>query len=83
MYEVIVAEPGNALAPYNGEVEAGVLMGPILKEKRSSAFTTKWTYELNHLKQIVSQMEQAQSEESKAKLQKLTQDISLIEEALK
>jgi tRNA (adenine22-N1)-methyltransferase len=28
-------------------------------------------------------MEQAQSEESKAKLQKLTQDISLIEEALK
>lgn len=58
-------------------------MGPILKEKRSSAFMTKWTHELNHLKQIVSQMEQAQSEESKAKLQKLTQDISLIEEALK
>ncbi|MBY0026894.1 tRNA (adenine(22)-N(1))-methyltransferase TrmK [Priestia aryabhattai] len=83
MYEVIVAEPGNALAPYNGEVEAGVLMGPILKEKRSSAFMTKWAHELNHLKQIVSQMEQAQSEESKAKLQKLTQDISLIEEALK
>jgi len=44
---------------------------------------TKWAHELNHLKQIVSQMEQAQSEESKAKLQKLTQDISLIEEALK
>lgn len=50
MYEVIVVEFGNVLVFYNGEVEVGVLMGFILKEKCFFVFMIKWMYELNYFK---------------------------------
>ncbi|TYR82381.1 tRNA (adenine-N(1))-methyltransferase [Priestia megaterium] len=83
IYEIIVAERGDPLDTYGNEKEAGLLLGPILMKKKEEAFIKKWTHELNHTKQIVSQMKKsATTEEGQRKLLKLEREIQLIEGAL-
>ncbi|WP_110111368.1 tRNA (adenine(22)-N(1))-methyltransferase TrmK [Bacillus sp. CGMCC 1.16541] len=84
IYEIIVAEKGNPLDVYGGNVEAGLLLGPILMKRKSDVFKKKWNHELKHAEQIVAQLSQgAVSSEGKVKKERFEKDIVLIKEALK
>ncbi|KOO43891.1 tRNA (adenine(22)-N(1))-methyltransferase [Priestia koreensis] len=83
IYEIVVAERGEAKKPYGDELESGLLVGPVLRVEKNEAFVKKWTHELAHLKQIASRLSSsAQTEESKQKLARFQQEIKLIEEVL-
>lgn len=83
IYEIVVAERGEAKKPYGDELESGLLVGPVLRVEKNEAFVKKWTHELSHLKQIASRLSSsAQTEESKQKLARFQQEIKLIEEVL-
>lgn len=84
IYEVLVAEKGNPKHPYQSlSYEAGLLLGPFLSKQRSDIFLKKWTGEMNHLKTIIHQLEQAgHTFESSEKYQDITKQVKLIEEVL-
>ncbi|PMC39654.1 tRNA (adenine(22)-N(1))-methyltransferase TrmK [Bacillus sp. UMB0899] len=84
IYEVLVAEKGDPKEPYQAHsYEASLLLGPFLAAKRSDIFMKKWTGELNHLKSIIKQLEQAgHTIESSEKYQELIKQVKLIEEVL-
>lgn len=85
IYEVLVAEKGNPLHPYqNFSLHAALLVGPFLAKKNSEVFQKKWTQECNHWKAIVKQLEQAgYTYENNEKYRELTNQIMLVEEALR
>lgn len=84
IYEVLVAEKGEPKRPYvTYSFEVGLLLGPFLSKKCSEIFVKKWTGELNHLKSIIQQLEQAgHTYESSEKYQEMIMQIKLIEEVL-
>lgn len=82
IYEVLVAEKGNAIKPY-GHIEAELLVGPFLRKERNEIFLKKWRKEVSHWKRIIAQLEEkAATPESAAKKQELERKIQLVEEAL-
>ncbi|ANB58339.1 hypothetical protein GFC29_1746 [Anoxybacillus sp. B7M1] len=85
IYEVLVAEQGNGLKPYNHDhIEAELLLGPFLLKERNDIFLKKWRSELEHWKKIIAQLEEkALTQESMKKKQELERKIQLIEEVLR
>ena len=84
IYEVLVAEKGDPKRPYsNYSFEAGLLLGPFLAKERSDIFLKKWSGELNHLRSIIHQLEQAgHTYENSEKFQELNKQVKLLEEVL-
>ncbi|MFC3882949.1 tRNA (adenine(22)-N(1))-methyltransferase [Bacillus songklensis] len=83
IYEIIAAEPGDALKPYGEKREAGLLLGPMLMRERNEAFVKKWTHELNHWKRVIAQLEKTEeNRENKARKEELQQAVAIIEEVL-
>jgi tRNA (adenine22-N1)-methyltransferase len=83
IYEIIAAEPGDALKPYGENTAAGLLLGPLLMHEKNSAFIKKWTHELNHWKKVIAQLEQTkETPENKARKEELQQAVAIIEEVL-
>lgn len=84
IYEILVAERGNPLAPYKeGQLEAQFLLGPFLLKEKNEAFQKKWTQEMNKWKKIVQQLEQAeQNDERMTKRKALLEKIELVEGVL-
>jgi tRNA (adenine22-N1)-methyltransferase len=84
IYEVLVAEKGNPLNPYNHEkMERDLLFGPFLLQGKEEAFKKKWSLEQKNWRRIYEQLEDAaQSLETEDKKQQLISQIKLAEEVL-
>jgi tRNA (adenine22-N1)-methyltransferase len=84
IYEILVAETGSPMRPYQtNSLQAGLLLGPHLAKKKSAVFQKKWTQECNHWKTIVQQLEQAgHTYETNEKFKELSTQIKLVEEVL-
>ncbi|MBM7691787.1 tRNA (adenine22-N1)-methyltransferase [Peribacillus deserti] len=84
IYEILVAEPGNSMIPYEHcNKDASLLMGPFLIQEKNSIFEKKWALELAHMRRILNQIEKSgQGGELAAKKTELRDNINLVEEIL-
>ncbi len=84
IYEILVAEKGDPLKPYqNIELQAGLLVGPILAKEKSPIFQKKWSHEINHWKTILKQLEDAgYTYENNDKYREVTGQLQLVQEVL-
>ncbi|MFD2213928.1 tRNA (adenine(22)-N(1))-methyltransferase [Metabacillus endolithicus] len=84
LYEVLVAEKGEAKRPYDHySYEAGLLLGPILAKEKSETFQKKWTGEYHHWKSIIAKLEEAgHTYEKNEKYQEIIKQMKLVEEVL-
>ena len=82
IYEVLVAEKGNPLKPYQDK-EQELLLGPFLLKEKNSVFEKKWAHELKHWEKILSQLETAgETPENQTRKEELKQKIKIVKEAL-
>ncbi|MGZ0086418.1 tRNA (adenine(22)-N(1))-methyltransferase [Caldibacillus thermoamylovorans] len=82
IYEVLVAERGEAERPYR-HLEAELLLGPFLLRENNDVFREKWQQELRHWKQIAADLAaNGQSEAAARKQRELERKIRLVEEVL-
>ncbi|WP_318508381.1 tRNA (adenine(22)-N(1))-methyltransferase TrmK [Bacillus sp. T3] len=83
IYEVLVAEQGNPMAPYDSQVDAGLLMGPYLVKAQNEAFRLKWLGEMANWHRIVAQLELADDNlQNDQKKKELLHKIKMVEEAI-
>lgn len=84
VYEILVAEKGEALRPYQSDsFQSSLLVGPFLARKKSSVFVKKWEEERKHWKTILAQLEQAgHTYDNNEKYRELVTKIKLVEEVL-
>lgn len=83
IYEVLVAEKGNPLKPYNKNNESEVFLGPFLKAERNGVFIKKWQGELQKLEIVLKQLRNASnSEQITAKRKNIEQKVKIIKEVL-
>ncbi|ADU29883.1 tRNA (adenine(22)-N(1))-methyltransferase [Evansella cellulosilytica] len=69
IYEILVAEKGDAKTPYSDEIEKELWLGPYLLKENSTPFIQKWKKEYEQLEKIASQINESHST-SKALLEK-------------
>ncbi|WP_409301727.1 tRNA (adenine(22)-N(1))-methyltransferase [Peribacillus sp. SCS-155] len=83
VYEILIAEPGNPMAPYSEHPESEIFLGPFLKKEKNAIFIKKWTMEKQHWESIVTQLEKnAASTDILQKKQQLMDQIKMVEEAI-
>jgi len=84
IYEILVAEKGNPLNPYGGILyEPALLMGPFLIKDKNPTFIKKWSHELNHWDEVLSQLNRAkESDKLLKKKEEVKKIISNIKEVL-
>ena len=84
IYEVLVAEPGDPLSPYEGkERDASLLMGPFLMEEKSAVFKKKWENEANNWRKILTNLQSAaDTPENQRKRAEFARKIRIVEEVL-
>lgn len=81
IYEILVAEKGEPLAPYTFDRETELLLGPFLMKKGGAIFVKKWRMEVNSWRKILEQLEKASpTEETIRKRHELLQRIKSVEE---
>lgn len=84
VYEILVAEKGDPYAPYENELESGILLGPFLQKKRQDAFLKKWNGEMEKWFKVLKQLNQAEeSQEVINKRQDIQRKIAIVKEAMK
>ncbi|MGN7298878.1 tRNA (adenine(22)-N(1))-methyltransferase [Ferdinandcohnia sp. SAFN-114] len=82
IYEVLVAEKGNPLKPYQHK-EQELLLGPFLLKEKNSVFEKKWAHELKHWEKILSQLETAgETPDNRTRKEELKQKIKIVKETL-
>jgi tRNA (adenine22-N1)-methyltransferase len=60
IYEVLIAEKGEPLKPYEAaQLEKELLLGPILLKRKTEAFKKKWSLEMRSWQRIFEQLESA------------------------
>ena len=83
IYEILVAEKGESLTPYQGlTFEAAELMGPFLLKEKNEIFLKKWTLELKHWNKILKQIESSENERTQEKKEEILKSIELVEGAI-
>ncbi|MGG4490007.1 tRNA (adenine(22)-N(1))-methyltransferase [Metabacillus idriensis] len=82
IYEILVAEKGEANAPYQHTgLQIGLLVGPFLMGEKTEPFLKKWTQEIEHNKRILTSLESAApSPGNEAKKKELNELIEMLEE---
>ena len=84
IYEVLVAEKGNAPSLYQMNKESALLFGPFLMREKKTAFVKKWTLEKKNWQRILKQLEFApESEENTQKRKEMQGKIKLVDEVIK
>ncbi|QHE52990.1 tRNA (adenine(22)-N(1))-methyltransferase TrmK [Pontibacillus sp. HMF3514] len=81
IYEILVADKGDSLAPYTDEREKELFFGPFLLKKKDPAFIKKWKHERDKLVKITEQMRQA-TQPDEDKIKQFQNQIKWIEEVL-
>lgn len=85
IYEILVAEKGEALKPYRkyASKEAAVVMGPFLIEERSDIFLKKWDMELKNWRRILKQLDESKKNiRTEEKRKEIQTSIRLVEEVV-
>lgn len=81
IYEILVADRGDSLAPYTDNREKELFFGPFLLHKNQPAFHKKWSRERDKLIKVTHQMKKA-TQPDEGKIQKFQEQIKWIEEVL-
>jgi tRNA (adenine22-N1)-methyltransferase len=83
IYEVLIAEQGEANKPYGLNMDRDLLLGPFLAARKETAFKKKWNREKNNWLRVYEALENATlSPETIEKKQELLFKIKLVEECL-
>jgi tRNA (adenine22-N1)-methyltransferase len=82
IYEILIAEPGEPLKPYEVDHEKRIQFGPFLMKQQSSVFVKKWMQEKAHLVKIIEQMDASGNSGLEMKRNELLAQIAVIEEVL-
>lgn len=83
IYEILVAEKGNAVNKTVSELKKELLFGPFLLAEKSAVFQKKWLGELKNWQRILGQIEKAvNSKETEIKVNELKEKILMVEEVL-
>jgi tRNA (adenine22-N1)-methyltransferase len=83
IYEVLVAEKGDPMKPYQEKMESGLLLGPFLLQKKEEAFKKKWNLEMMNWHRVYDQLAKASGTiETAQKKQELLQKINLVKGVL-
>lgn len=84
IYEILVAEQGEPLRPYDQKnLPPLLLLGPFLMKEMSQPFKKKWKGELENWKRIVEKLDQAaKSDDNLRKREQLMNNIRMVEEVL-
>lgn len=82
IYEVLIAEQGDALKPYSKNRELEIQFGPILMKQHHPVFTKKWMQEKKHLEKIIEQLDMSGKRGLEAKRKELLEKIATIGKVL-
>lgn len=83
IYEVLVAERGVPLKPYQSDIDKGLLMGPYLLKSKNNVFEKKWLEEKRNWENILLQLSRAsETEENIQKIKDIKRKINMVEEVL-
>ncbi|UJW57471.1 tRNA (adenine-N(1))-methyltransferase [Bacillus sp. A116_S68] len=84
VYEILVAEKGSGLTPYDTEdLEKQLWLGPYLLKNKNTAFEKKWKRERQQIEKINQQLAlSGKNELLKEKKQQLSQKMTWLEEEL-
>jgi tRNA (adenine22-N1)-methyltransferase len=84
IYEVLVAEVGDPLKPYEKEnLPSFLLMGPFLAKKKETPFIKKWQGEAGNWRRIIGNLEKAaDTPENIEKKKELENKIQMVEEVI-
>ncbi|MFZ4452001.1 tRNA (adenine(22)-N(1))-methyltransferase [Salibacterium aidingense] len=86
IYEILTAVKGNGDKPYSDNlkrIEAELLFGPFLLQKKNRAFVKKWSREKKQWETIISELNKAEEpRQVAAKKRELQKKINLAEEVL-
>ena len=82
-YAILVAEPGDAEAPYRGgERELLLRVGPLLVKAPNDAMRRRWREERAHLGRVVAGLSRHPSAENEAKLEVVRREVEVVEAIL-
>ncbi|KZZ86135.1 MULTISPECIES: tRNA (adenine(22)-N(1))-methyltransferase TrmK [Bacillaceae] len=84
IYEVLVAEKGDPLHPYNGKKqESAILFGPFLMEEKNEVFIKKWSHEKRHWESVAAQIAKGKTtDESTSRREEMETLITMASEVL-
>ncbi|WP_134686894.1 tRNA (adenine(22)-N(1))-methyltransferase [Brevibacillus migulae] len=85
LYEILVAQPGEPLAPYTGldrPVEDLMKLGPFLWQKKDPLLIRKWGRELDKWRQISEQIQRSGRAENQGRLEEISREMKWIEEVI-
>ncbi|MFM1651489.1 tRNA (adenine(22)-N(1))-methyltransferase [Brevibacillus sp. B_LB10_24] len=86
IYEILVAEPGDPLAPYREKarsLEELLRLGPWLWEEKSPILRQKWEREREKLKAILAQLAKSRRPETKERYEQVVKELDWIEEVIR
>ena len=83
IYEILIAEAGEPLKPYEDEREKRIRFGPFLMKQQHPIFVKKWIQEKRHIEKIIEQMDASGNNHLREKRKELLAQIEGIEEVLK
>ncbi|RJS59715.1 tRNA (adenine(22)-N(1))-methyltransferase TrmK [Bacillus sp. PK3_68] len=83
IYEILIAEKGDAERPYSSQKELELLTGPMLLQERSDAFLKKWKREAAQLEVVLENLKKAGNQKAaEEKRRSILQELQLIKEAI-
>ncbi|WNS74326.1 tRNA (adenine(22)-N(1))-methyltransferase TrmK [Bacillus sp. DTU_2020_1000418_1_SI_GHA_SEK_038] len=83
IYEILVAEKGDAKEKQAWDLQIELLFGPFLLKEKSAVFKKKWLGELRNWQRILGQLENAaNTEETVEKKNELLEKIKMVGEVL-
>lgn len=82
VYEILIAEPGDPLKPYEDQQDIKIQFGPFLLKKRDTVFIKKWIHEKKHLEKIIEQMDASGNNSLEEKRNEILAQIKVIEGVL-
>lgn len=83
IYEVLVAEQGDATRPYRENIHTSLLVGPFLSKEKSQTFMKKWIGERENWNRIIGNLEKAAAtKENELKKKELQEKVQMVEEVI-
>lgn len=82
IYEILVAEAGEPLKPYEDNCDNKIQFGPFLLQQHHSVFIKKWTQEKIHFEKIIEQMDASGNKSLEEKRNEILAQIKVIEKVL-
>lgn len=82
IYEILIAEIGEPLKPYEVDQAKGIQFGPFLIKQQDPIFIKKWTQERQHLVNILAQIEASGNRHVAEKRKEILAQMAVIEEVL-